>query len=191
MFIWKKWETLLILCDPLKPHLKRKLLEFVQVSHIFLTNKLVLTKFSFVTIILVLTKSCSFAPLHFIQHLHFYLLVSDTTPTGADHSNHVVWKVTRSLSHATVASRAFFFRWARHLQFKTSGSFTSVSSACSTLCKTEVKEMLTSELISFHNSKTQEWTLKRTSFFTEARAKTENEYQKALLGVLCTWSQSY
>ena len=34
--------------------------------------------------------------------------------------------------------------------------------------------MLTSELISSNNSENQEQTLKRTSFFAEAKAKTEN-----------------
>ena len=48
--------------------------------------------------------------------------------------------------------------------------------------------MLTSELISFWNSENQEWSFKRTSSFTEASAKTEDEYQKASLGVLCTLS---
>lgn len=45
--------------------------------------------------------------------------------------------------------------------------------------------MLTSELISFHNSENQEWSLNQTSSLTEAGVKTENKYQKVPLGVLC------
>lgn len=50
--------------------------------------------------------------------------------------------------------------------------------------------MLTSELIFFRDSENQEWSLKRTSSFTGARLKTEDEYRnRAARCALCLISE--
>lgn len=56
--------------------------------------------------------------------------------------------------------------------------------------KRKLWKLLTSELISFRNSENQDWSLKRTSSLTEARLKTEDEYQKcATRCALCLISE--